>query len=85
MKKSKEYLSDRVKTDQLKDCIQKYIFSDSTLRNVSSMEDVINRIERMFSDPGYLRELNISGKNWLDISTAEAIETDLAFIKSIHF
>jgi predicted nucleotidyltransferase component of viral defense system len=78
------YLSSRVKMDQLIDCIQKYIFADDTLRNVSNMEDIINRIERMFSNPGYLRELNRSGKNWLDISTAEALETDLTFIKSIR-
>ena len=79
------YLSNRVKMDQLKECIQKYIFADNTLRNVSTMEDIINRTERMFTNPGYLRELNRSGKNWLDISTAEAIETDLEFLRSIQF
>ena len=79
------YLSSRVKMNQLKDCIQKYIFADNTLRNVSSMEDILNRIERMFTNPGYLRELNRSGKNWLDISTSEALETDLELFKSIRF
>ena len=64
------YLSKHVKMDQLKDCIQKYIFADDTLRHVSRIEDIVNRIERMFNNPGYLRELNRSGKNWLDISTA---------------
>lgn len=79
------YLSERVKMDQLKDCIQKYIFDDATLRNVSDMKAVVNRIERMFTDSNYLRELHKSNKNWLNISDDEALKRDLAFIKSITF
>ena len=77
------YLSERVNMDQLKDCIQKYIYDDETLRNVSDIKTVVTRIERMFTNPDYLRELRRSGKNWLDISDDEVIEKDLAFIKSI--
>ena len=79
------YLSTRVKMDQLKDCIQKYIFDDATLRNVSDMKAVANRIERMFTDSNYLRELHKSNKNWLNISDDEALERDFSFIKSITF
>ncbi len=79
------YLSERVNTEQLKDCIQKYIFDDPTLRNVSDMKAVITRIEQMFTNPGYLREFHKSDKNWLDISDETALERDLAFIKSITF
>ncbi|WP_026835035.1 hypothetical protein [Eubacterium xylanophilum] len=71
--------------DQLKDCIQKYIFDDATLRNVSDMKSVVARIERMFTNPDYLRELHKSNKNWLDISDDVALEKNLAFIKSITF
>ena len=77
------YLSERVNLDQLRECIEKYIFEDETLRNVSDMKAVIRRIERMFTDPAYLNGLRSSGKNWLDISDDEVIEKDLAFIKSI--
>lgn len=79
------YLSERVNMEQLKDCIKKYIFDDITLRNVSTMNDVESRIERMFTNPTYLRELRRSGKNWLDITDEEAIEKDLAFIKGIRY
>ena len=79
------YLSERVNMDQLKDCIQKYIFEDATLRNVSDMKAVVARIERMFTNPDYLRELHKSNKNWLDISDDEALEKDLTFIKGIIF
>lgn len=63
----------------------RYSISDDTLRNVSNMEEIIKRIERTFSNPVYLRELNRSGTNWLDISTDEALETALEFIRNIHF
>ena len=79
------YLSERVNMEQLKDCIQKYIFDDPTLRNVSEMKAVINRIELMFTNTDYLRELHKSDKNWLDIPDEAALEKDLAFIKSITF
>ena len=79
------YLSERVNMQQLKDCIQKYIFDDPTLRNVSEMKAVINRIELMFTNTDYLRELHKSDKNWLDIPDEAALEKDLAFIKSITF
>ena len=77
------YLSEQVDMEQLKDCIQKYIFDDSTLRNVSDMNAVVRRIERIFTNSGYILELHKSGKNWLDISDEEALEKDLTFIKSI--
>ncbi len=79
------YLSKLVNMDQLKVCIQKLIFDDSTLRNVSDMKAVVTRIERMFTNPDYLRELRRSGKNWLDITDDEALERDLCFLKSISF
>ena len=79
------YLSERVNINQLKNCIQKYIFDDETLKNVSDMSDFYERIERMFTNPNYLRELHKSGKNWLGISDNEVIERNLTFIKNITF
>ena len=49
------------------------------------MSDVVTRIERMFTNPGYQRELRRSDKNWLDISTDEVINKDLEFIRNISF
>ncbi|MBR5179911.1 MAG: nucleotidyl transferase AbiEii/AbiGii toxin family protein [Lachnospiraceae bacterium] len=76
------YLCDRVKSDQLSDCIKKYIFADPSL-HVYSTHDIAARIERMFKNPGYLSELKKSGKNWLDISDEEALERNLVFIRDI--
>ena len=79
------YLCELANPDQLKVCIREFIFEDDTLRNVSTMNDVVSRIEKMFANPGYLRELRRSGKNWLDITIDEALEKDLAFFRSIQF
>ena len=79
------YLSDRVNMDNLKNCIQKYIFEDETLRNVSDMDTVVKRIERIFTNSNYLKELKKSNKNWLDLTAEEAIEKIIVFIKSITF
>ena len=77
------YLSERVNTAQLKDCIEKYIFDDESLKTVNDMESIANRIERMFNDPAYLKELRASNKNWLDISADEAMEKVLFFLKGL--
>lgn len=79
------FLSEQVNMDQLKDCIQKYIFNDTTLRNVSDMKAVIARIERIFKNQNYLQELRKSDKNWLEISVEEVLERNLSFLKSITF
>lgn len=77
------YLSERVNKDQLEICIRKYIFDDPTLSTVSSMQDIVIRVERIFQNPGYINELRKSGKNWLDISEDEAIEKFIHYIKSL--
>ncbi|MBR0464956.1 MAG: nucleotidyl transferase AbiEii/AbiGii toxin family protein [Clostridia bacterium] len=79
------YLSGRVNMVQLKECIQRYIFDDITLRNVTDMKAIVTRVERMFNNPSYFRELHKSDKNWLDISDDEILKADLAFIKGIAF
>lgn len=78
------YLSDRVDIDQLKEYIQKYIFEDASLHNVTNMSAVIRRIESIFKNQEYLRELQKSNKNWLDISTDEVLEKNLMLLRSIE-
>ena len=77
------YLSERVNIAQLIECIEKYIFADESLRNVSDMNSIANRIERMFNNPAYLKELRSSDKNWLDISADEAMEKIISFLNGL--
>ena len=78
------YLSGLVKMDRLIDCIKKYIIQDQTLGSITKMDDIILRVERVFANKVYLRELRRSDKNWLDISIEEVLEKDLAFLRSIQ-
>ncbi len=78
------FLSERADIDQLNDCIRKYIFADPTLSRVSSIQDIYSRVEKTFSNPGYLKEVEKSRLNWLDISISEVLERDLSFIKSLE-
>jgi len=78
------YLKDNVRMEQLSTCIRKYIFEDDTLRAVSTMDDVVSRTERVFSNPSYRNAVERSGKNWLDVSVDEVMSGDLEFLKKIR-
>ena len=77
------YLSSLVDMEQMKICINKFIFSDNTLHNISTKNDIVRRIEKTFSNSRYLDELQKSGKNWLNTSTEESISKILDFIRSM--
>ena len=77
------YLSDEVDKEQLRDCIDKYIISDETLRNVATMDDVVKRVERVFGNKAYVDSVSKSGKNWLDMPVEAVLKKDLEFIKSL--
>ena len=77
------YLSDEVDKEQLRNCIDKYIISDETLRNVATMDDVVKRVERVFSNKAYVDSVSKSGKNWLDMPVEAVLKKDLEFIKSL--
>ena len=78
------YLSETVDVEQLKECIKKYIFEDKTLQNVTTMDEVINRVERVFNNQNYLKELEKSERNWTDVPTKQVLDKNLDFLKSIR-
>lgn len=77
------YLKEEVDVDKLRGCIEKYIFADNTLRNVTSMDEVVKRVERVFTNKKYISDLEKSGKNWLGVSTNTVLKEDVDFLKSI--
>lgn len=79
------YLYDGVDMEQLKICVKKYIFDDDTLRNVTSMDEIIKRVERVFTNEKYIQEVEKSGKNWIGIPTEDVLAKELEFLKSIQF
>lgn len=76
------YLSAYVNKMNMRKCIERYIFSDSTLP-VNNMNDVIKRIERVFKNDMFMINLNKSRKNWMDIDVEEVVERNLEFIKTL--
>lgn len=76
------YLSDAVDMEQLRYCIQKYIFDDPTI-SVFDYPEMQKRAERILKNNTYKMQIERSRKNWLDLSVDEVMEKNLAFINSI--
>lgn len=76
------YLKDSADTSKLIACIKKYIFEDPTL-DVNNIDDIISRLQTIFSDNGYIKMINRSKKNWIGIDTIEVLNKDLEFFQSI--
>ena len=51
--------------------------------NVSAMDDVVKRVERVFGNKAYVDSVSKSGKNWLDMPVEAVLKKDLEFIKSL--
>lgn len=77
------YLSEYIDKDRLRQCIQKYIYSDISLA-IEDINEIIRRIERVFTNDTFIKELNRSKKNWMDISSEEALKRDIEFVESLR-
>lgn len=77
------YLSESADKDKLRQYIQKYIYEDASLP-VEDMNEIIRRVERVFKNSGFIKEINKSKKNWMDISTEEALTKDIEFVKALQ-
>lgn len=76
------YLSDKINQKRLKICISRYIFEDKKL-NVSNKEEIVARLEKIFTNKTYLRQIEKSKKNWLDLPLENVIQTTLDFIRAL--
>jgi predicted nucleotidyltransferase component of viral defense system len=77
------YLSESADKEKLMEYIQKYIYDDNSLPVVTENE-IIRRIEQTFTDKSFIKEINKFKKNWMDISTDEALAKDIEFVKSLQ-
>jgi len=76
------YLADQVDMEQLRRCIGKYIFDDSTL-NISNIDEMRKRAERILASDAYKRQVEKSGKNWLELSVDEVLKKDLKLLDKV--
>ena len=77
------YLSESADKDRLRKYIQRYIYEDASLP-VEDINEIIRRVERVFTNNEFIKEINKSKKNWMDISTEEALKRDIDFVKSLR-
>lgn len=76
------YLSEGADKNKIREYIQKYIYDDPSLP-VEDISEIIRRIERAFGNEGFIKEIKRSKKNWLNVSTEDALRKDIEFIKSL--
>lgn len=76
------YLADLVDIHKLKICVQKYIYSDTTI-GVYDSEEIRKRAKRIFTSSTYKKQVERSKKNWIDLSVEEVLRKDLEFLYRI--
>lgn len=59
------YHRNQMKLDGLDKCLSTYIFNDTGMRE-KSMQDIVRRVNSVFSDASYKRRVDGSDKRWLD-------------------
>ena len=77
------YLSQYADRNNLKRCIQKYIFDDNTLP-IKDMQEMTRRIKIVFQDSEFKNAINHSQKNWTDSTTEEVLHKNIEFISSLE-
>lgn len=76
------FLSDNVKIEKLRTCLTCEIFEKVSLP-VDSVEDILRRIEVIKDDVIYLQKVDSSKQNWSGLSSYEAFERLIMFLKSV--
>ncbi|MBO5019187.1 MAG: nucleotidyl transferase AbiEii/AbiGii toxin family protein [Clostridia bacterium] len=75
------YLTDIIDQAKLKSCFKIFIYNDEGMRE-NNIDDIINRVERTFSDRSYISKLKTSKKNWLDTDIDTVLSGIVAFLKA---
>ncbi|MDO4198418.1 MAG: nucleotidyl transferase AbiEii/AbiGii toxin family protein [Erysipelotrichaceae bacterium] len=76
------YLSKESDPLKLEKCFRKYIYDDRSLP-VDDIYEIRRRLTLVFTDRDFIRSVTRSRKNWMDCTTEEAMERNLAFIDSL--
>lgn len=77
------YLSDYVNRDLLLKCFKEYIFDDRLWRE-NCLDDIFKRVENIFNDKGFRDNLSKTKVNWLEITSVEAVERVMIFLKGLQ-
>lgn len=76
------YLASVVDEEKLKELIDIYIYADAKMRE-RSIEDIVRRLQYVFSDSGFMAMLANKRMNWLQVSPSQATAQLITYIKSL--
>lgn len=67
------YLLEKAEKSEIDKCLETYIFRDNTL-DVNNKHDIVTRLERTFNNDDFMKELEDSKRNWMDLNPKVAAE-----------
>lgn len=73
------YQCGKLKEDNLLNCFRVLIFDDSGMRE-NNMNDVMQRIEKVFGDKAYKLKVDRSDMRWLDDDIDEVFDGILSYL-----
>lgn len=76
------YLSERVNTEKLKQCIQRFIYEDDTLP-VNTSADISKRMTAVLTNEKFIHSVKKSKKNWTDTSTDDVFKSCMIFFHTL--
>ena len=76
------FLKDKINREELKVCLDSYIYDDPKMREKSS-KDIAKRINMTFKDRMYLKRLRGTDKKWLDEDVDKILNELTLFIESL--
>lgn len=77
------YLSTLVNLEKLDECFKTLIYDDDGMRE-NNIEEIIKRVKNTFSNRTYIRNLNTSKKNWLDVEQNVVLERIIEFLNRMQ-
>lgn len=76
------FLSNIVDKNKLLFCLEDLIFNDESIRT-NNINDITNRLEKIFTNKIYLKNLATSKRNWLDIKDDIILSDIINFFKTL--
>lgn len=76
------WLSRNIDREKLQACMNEFIYSDEGMKE-NSMSDVIKRIEKVYGDRNFRRQVVRSKKNWLDVDDDVACDGLIEFLRTL--
>lgn len=78
------YLSKRIDVEKLNDCLESYIYSDSTIKE-NNLDNILKRIHFIFKDKRFRKMLSSTNRNWVDVEIEVILSELELFIHQLQW